>query len=92
MREKMSDPDIEYVLVDGKSNDKTMEIVRKYREFIDMCISEKDDGIYDAINKGIKHSTGDYTLFLAADDVLLENLRRVFCQKQTYGVEVQFHL
>lgn len=73
MREKMSDPDIEYVLVDGKSNDKTMEIVWKYREFIDMCISEKDDGIYDAINKGIKHSTGDYTLFLAADDVLLEN-------------------
>ena len=62
---------IEYIIVDGGSNDKTLEIIHKYKQI--KLISEKDDGIYDAMNKGIHIATGDFILFLGADDVLLTN-------------------
>jgi Glycosyltransferases involved in cell wall biogenesis len=63
-------PDIEYIVVDGLSTDGTMDIVRKYRNRIDKVISEKDSGIYDAFNKGIKAATGDVIYFLNSDDYL----------------------
>lgn len=66
-------PNIEYIVVDGKSNDRTMEIVKSYDEFVDKVISEKDSGIYDAFNKGVKASSGDYIYFLNADDTLYDN-------------------
>lgn len=59
---------IEYIIVDGASTDSTMDIVNKYRDRIDIIISESDKGIYDAFNKGIKVTTGEYVNFMNADD------------------------
>lgn len=62
--------DIEYIVIDGGSTDGTLEIIRNYRESISKFITEPDKGIYDAQNKGIRESAGDYLLFLNAGDML----------------------
>lgn len=61
---------IEYIIVDGGSTDDTISIVESYGAFISHFISEKDRGLYDAINKGIKFATGDIIGLLNADDML----------------------
>ncbi len=61
---------IEYIIVDGYSNDNTMEIVKSYNNKIDYWISEKDEGIYDAMNKGITKAKGDFVYFINAGDEL----------------------
>ena len=60
---------IEYIIVDGSSKDETMDIVREYMDKIDILISEPDDGIYDAMNKGIRAATGDVLGLLNSDDI-----------------------
>jgi glycosyltransferase involved in cell wall biosynthesis len=60
-------PNIEYIVVDGLSTDGTLEIIKKYKDRIKL-ISEKDKGIYDAMNKGLAASTGDYVLFMNSGD------------------------
>lgn len=62
---------IEYIIIDGLSTDATCDIIRENMDIIDFFISERDDGIYDAINKGIRVAHGEYTLFLAADDLII---------------------
>ncbi len=64
-------PNIEYIIVDGGSTDKTVEIIKKYEDQIDYWVSERDKGIYDAMNKGIMLSTGKYVLMLNAGDYFL---------------------
>jgi len=59
---------IEYIVVDGNSTDNTNHILLKYKKFINKFISEKDTGIYDAINKGLNHATGDLISILHSDD------------------------
>lgn len=59
---------IEYIIVDGGSSDDTLNIIRKYKNSIDVMISEPDRGIYDAMNKGIQSSSGDIICFLNSDD------------------------
>lgn len=59
--------DIEHIIVDGASTDQTLAIVDEYKHIVKV-ISEPDNGIYDAMNKGILHSTGDVILFLNSDD------------------------
>lgn len=61
-------PDIEYIVVDGLSKDGTQDIVRSYGDRIARFISERDAGIYDAMNKGIQLATGDVIGILNADD------------------------
>lgn len=61
---------IQFILVDGKSTDNTMQIVNKYSQDIDLIISEKDNGMYDAINKGFSQSNGELMLWLNSDDYL----------------------
>ena len=66
-------PDIEYIIVDGASTDNTLDIVRSYGERIDVVVSEKDDGIYDAFNKGIARATGEIVGFLNSDDFFTDS-------------------
>jgi len=61
-------PSIEYIVVDGLSNDGTFEIIKKYEGRIAKFTSEKDEGIYDAMNKGLDLATGDYVIFMNSGD------------------------
>ena len=61
---------IEHIIIDGLSNDNTLKIINEYSHKISKIISEKDNGIYDAINKGIKSATGDIVGILNSDDEL----------------------
>ncbi len=63
----------EYIIIDGGSKDGTQEIVAKYNEYIDVFVSEKDNGISDAFNKGIVKATGDLIVLINSDDYLLPN-------------------
>src|SRR5678810_773041 len=62
---------IEYIIVDGKSTDGTLQIIRNNSKHISSWISETDRGMYDAINKGIQMATGDIIGVLNSDDMLL---------------------
>lgn len=70
---EQSYPNIEYIIIDGASSDGTLQIIDKYKNKISSIISEPDKGIYDAMNKGVNVSTGDYLFFLNADDFLISN-------------------
>ena len=59
---------IEYIIVDGASKDGTAEIIQQYKDRIHTVVSEKDNGMYDALNKGIRLATGDVVGILHADD------------------------
>lgn len=65
--------DIEHIIIDGCSTDKTVSVVNKYKDKLAVFVSENDNGIYDAMNKGIRLSTGDIFYFLNANDVLLHS-------------------
>ena len=59
---------VEYIVIDGGSKDGTLDILKRYERYIDFCTSEPDDGIYDAMNKGIMHATGDIVGIINSDD------------------------
>lgn len=65
-----SHKDIEYIIIDGGSSDSTMFIINKYSDKISVVVSERDNGIYDAMNKGIMKATGDIVGILNSDDLL----------------------
>lgn len=62
--------EIEFIIIDGYSTDKTISLIKKYEKVINYWISEKDNGIYDAWNKGVKAANGEWIMFLGADDKL----------------------
>lgn len=66
-------PNIEYIIVDGNSTDNTKEIIANYKSQISKYISEKDSGIYDAMNKGLAMCTGDIIGILNSDDIYLNS-------------------
>lgn len=70
---KQKSSEIELLIIDGGSSDKTLDIIHSYGDKIDVLISEPDKGIYDAWNKGISHATGAWIMFIGADDILVEN-------------------
>lgn len=61
--------DIEYIVIDGNSTDQTISIINRYRDKISKFVSEKDSGIYDAMNKGVLMATGEVIGILNSDDV-----------------------
>ena len=63
----------EYIIVDGNSNDGTLDIIRKYEDKIDYWVSDTDYGIYDAFNKGLSYAKGEYIGFVNSDDLLTKN-------------------
>lgn len=64
---------IEYIIIDGGSTDGTVDIIEKYEDKIAYWVSEPDNGIYDAMNKGIKKAVGKYIQFLGSDDCLIKS-------------------
>lgn len=66
-------PDIEYIIIDGSSTDGTIELINSFGKSISKFISEPDNGIYDAINKGIRLSTGNIVGIINSDDFFYDN-------------------
>jgi len=79
-------PNVEYIIIDGKSHDSTISIIHQHKEYISKFVSEPDDGIYDAMNKGIFTATGEIVGILNSDDVysnptILSSIVHVFSEK-----------
>lgn len=74
---------IEYIVIDGGSSDGSVDIIRKNQDRISKWVSEEDNGIYNAMNKGLEYATGDYCLFLNSGDHLVEydTIEKIVSQK-----------
>lgn len=70
----------ELVIIDGQSQDKTLDLINPFKRPQDTLISERDSGIYDAMNKGIKYANGKWVIFLGADDRILPTFSNIFSQ------------
>lgn len=84
-------PNIEYIIIDGASKDETLSIVGKYKDKIATVVSEKDKGIYDAMNKGVEHATGDVIGILNSDDYyydesVISEVVQLFEKEKTDGL------
>lgn len=71
--QKQDYPDIEHIIIDGASTDGTVRIIKSYGDVVSLLVSEPDEGLYDAMNKGIKLATGDVVGILNADDFYTDN-------------------
>ena len=76
--------DFEWIVVDGGSTDGTLEVLQKYKNRINVLISEPDKGVYNAMNKGIKHASGEWLNFMNGGDCFAANdvLEKVFKNKE----------
>ena len=63
--------DIEYIIIDGESSDGTIDILKQYEPKITRLLIEKDTGLYDAMNKALELSTGDYLIFMNSGDTFV---------------------
>lgn len=70
--------EIEFIIIDGKSEDHTLDIIKEYSHFLSHWESSPDGGIYEALNKGIKVAKGKFLSFVGSDDILLENYSEVY--------------
>lgn len=79
----------ELLIIDGNSTDDTVNIVKSYGKVVDYFISEPDSGIYDAWNKGINVSQGEWIMFIGADDVLLPNAIKDYLNILKHNIEAK---
>ncbi len=85
--------DIEYIIIDGASHDSTLKIINEYRNQISYILSEPNNGIYDAMNKGIKMASGEIVGFLNSDDIYESNdiiKQIVDCFQETNDLDVLY--
>lgn len=84
--------EIELIVVDGASKDNTVEIIKEFKDGVDVLISEPDNGIYDAWNKGIIASKGKWIMFIGADDMLtddaIESYLKYLSEVDTEGIDL----
>ncbi|RZK09163.1 MAG: glycosyltransferase, partial [Flavobacterium sp.] len=73
--------DFEYIIIDGGSTDLSVDVIKQYFDQIDYWVSEKDSGIYNAMNKGIKVTKGEYIIFLNSGDVFTDRNTLNTCKK-----------
>lgn len=85
-------PNIEHIVVDGASQDETVSIIEEYRAGLAAVVSEPDNGIYDAMNKGLRLATGDYVAFLNSDDIYLDEtvVERIAQRLASEGLDAIF--
>ena len=82
--------DIEYIIVDGASSDRTLDIINMYRNQIDIVISEQDKGISDAFNKGIRKASGEFIGIINSDDQYLPGAFELFLSEVSADTDVFF--
>lgn len=82
--------DYEYIIIDGGSTDKTLDIIKEYSEHIDFWISEKDRGLYDAFNKGILMAKGKYIGIINSDDIYTINALKIINEYFSNNLEIDF--
>ena len=84
--------DFEFIVIDGSSKDRTLQIINKYSPLISILISEPDKGIYDAMNKGLATASGEWIIFMNAGDKFSDNdvLQKVFSSKKSISEDVIF--
>jgi len=85
-------PDVEHIVIDGASSDGTQALIERHGARVARMVSEPDAGIYDAMNKGLAHATGDIVCFLNADDAYADPqvLSRVAHEMQQHGLDALF--
>jgi len=84
-------PNIEYIIIDGESTDDTLQKIEPYSDKLSKFVSEKDSGMYDALNKGIKLATGDIIGILNSDDFytdkfVIEEVVKIFLEEHSDAV------
>lgn len=79
--------EIEYIIIDGNSNDNTLAIINKFRDKIDVVVSEADTGIYNAMNKSLNYISGEWVLFLNSGDVFenIDSVKNAFLHENEFG-------
>ena len=89
---KQTHPDVEHIVVDGGSTDGTLQVLYRHQAHLAQLVSEPDQGIYDAMNKGLRMATGDVVGFLNADDVYADDgvLTRVAATMERENLEALY--
>jgi len=81
-------PNLEYIIIDGKSTDRTLEIIREYGDRITKVVSEPDNGVADAFNKGIQYASGEIIGLINSDDLLADNACQILADAYDQTTDV----